>query len=208
MGIVVQIEQDFEASDRGLAICGLELLVDGGSEQKRTHGIHQFAAPELVRMAGCHADHVEERGEKAAAHQSVMCRRLIEVECAGDRHDGFEMRRSFNGSLHLRSGEITDADHADIAVRPWLLRSPLNEVVHVAAFLTVKKAEGATGTTGASTVRDNVDIATRNEEVAGAGFDESGWRAEILNLPRIRRRGNQHGISTGFVRAMHVRHQA
>ena len=113
---MVQFEQDFEASDRGFAVCGLELLMDGGREQKCTHGIHQFVAPELVGMPGCHADHVKERSQKTAAHQSMMGRRLIEVECSSDGHDGFEVRRSFNGSLHLRSGEITDTNHADIAV--------------------------------------------------------------------------------------------
>src|SRR5580693_8349928 len=105
MGIVVQLEQDFEARYCSFPVCGLELLVDGGGEQKCTHSIHQLAAPEFVGMPGCHADHVKERSEKAAAHQSMMGRRLIEVESSSDGHDGFEMWRSFNRCLHLRSGE-------------------------------------------------------------------------------------------------------
>ncbi len=144
---------------------------------------------------------------KAAAHQSVMCRRLIEVECAGDGHDGFEVRRSFNGSFHLRSREITDADHADIAVRPGLLRGPLDEVVHVPAFLPVKKPEGATRPTGAPAVRDDVHVTTRDEEIAGASFNEARRRTKVLNLPRIGRGGNQYGIPAGFRRTMHIRQQ-
>ena len=81
---------------------------------------------------------------------------------------------------------------------------PLDEVVHVAAFLAVEKAEGAAGATGAATVRDDVHIAARHEEVAGAGFDEACRCAEILNLPRIGRCCNQHRISTGFRRTMHI----
>src|ERR1700746_2167850 len=98
MGIMVQLEQDFEASDCSFPVCGLELLVDSGGELKCAHSIHQLAAPELVGMPGCHADHVEERSEKGAAHQSMMGRRLIEVESSSDGHDGLKMRRSFNGS--------------------------------------------------------------------------------------------------------------
>jgi hypothetical protein len=207
IGIMVQVEQDFETSDRGFPVRGLELPVDGGREQKRTHGIHQFAAPELIGMPGCHPDHVEERSDKAAAHQSMMGRRLIEVECASDGHDSFEMRRSSNGSLHLRSGEITDANHADVAVRPGLLCGPFDEVIHVAAFLPVKETEGAARTTGPPTIGDYMDVTARHEKVASTSFDETGWCTKILNLSGIGRGGNQHRILTGHLGTMRVRHQ-
>jgi hypothetical protein len=97
------------------------------------------------------------------------------------------VRRALDCRFHLRSGEVTNADHADIAIRPGLLGGPLDEVVHVPAFLAVEKPKSATGTAGASAICDHVHIAARNEEVAGASFDEAGRRAEILNLPRIRR---------------------
>ena len=58
----MQLEQDLEACDRRFSVRHLEFLVDGRSEQKVTHGVHQLAAPKLVGMSGCHADHVEERG--------------------------------------------------------------------------------------------------------------------------------------------------
>jgi hypothetical protein len=117
------------------------------------------------------------------------------------------MRRSFNGSLHLRSGEIADANHADVAIRPRLSRGPLNEVVHIAAFLPVKKPKGPAGTTGAPAIRDYVDVTTRDEEIGGASFNEAGWCTEILNLSRIGRGGNQYGPPTGFGRTMHIRQQ-
>lgn len=113
---------------------------------------------------------------------------------AFDGHDGLEMRRSFHRCFPLRPGEVTDADHADIAVRPWLLRSPLDEIVHVAAFLAVEKAKGSTGTTRAPAIRDDVDITAWDEEIRGARFNKACWRAEILNLPRVGGRGNQHRV--------------
>src|SRR5579863_4579999 len=120
----------------------------------------------------------------------MMRCRLIEVVGTSDGHDGFEMRGAFDGSFHLRSSEITDANHADIAVRPRLLPGPLDEVVHVTPFLPIKETEGASGPTGAPTVSNDVDITTRDEEVGGPSFDEARWRTEVLNLPRIGRGGN------------------
>src|SRR5580704_7894023 len=53
--IMVQLEQEFEASDRGLTVGHLKLLMD----------------------ARRHPDHEEERCDKAAAHQSMVRSRLI-----------------------------------------------------------------------------------------------------------------------------------
>ena len=145
---------------------------------------------------------------KAAAHQSMVRRRFIKVVCASDGHDGFEMWRPFNGSFHLRTSEVADPDHADIAVRPRLLRGPLDQVVHVTTFLPVKETECATRSTSAPAVGNDVDIATRDEEIAGTGFNEACRRTKILNLPGIRRGGNQHRVPAGFGRTMHVRQQS
>src|SRR5580704_16650977 len=155
-------------------------------------------------MTGCHADHIEERCDKAAAHQSMVRSRLIEVECAGDWHDRFEMRRPLHGGFHLRSSKVTDADHPYIAVRPWLWRRPLHQVVHVPAFLTVKKAKGAAGTARTSAVRDDVHITARHEEVGRARFNKTCRRTKVLNLSRIRRSGNQYRISARFSWTVHV----
>jgi hypothetical protein len=92
--------------------------------------------------------------------------------------------------VHLRSGEITDPNHADIATRPGLLRRPFDKVVHVTTFLPIEETEGAARATRAPTVSNDVDVATGDEEVACPSFDESGWSAEILNLSRIGGSGN------------------
>src|SRR5258708_8300213 len=137
----------------------------------------------------------------------MMRRRLIEIECSGDGHDGLQMRWPLHRGLHLRSSEIANTDHSDIGVRQRLLRSPLDEVVHVATFLAVEKSKGSVGTTGASAVCNDVYVAARNEEVACTCLDKACGCAKVLNLPRIRRSGNQYGVSAGLHRTMHVRQQ-
>jgi hypothetical protein len=47
----------------------------------------------------------------------------------------------------------------------------------------------------AADVGDDVDIAARNKEVARPGFDKAHRRTEILDLARVRRRGDQDGIT-------------
>jgi hypothetical protein len=103
----------------------------------------------------------------------MMGRRLVEVECSGDGHDAIEMRGSFNGSFHLRPGEVTDPNHADTAVRPGLLRGPLDEVVHITTFLAIKEIEGASRPTGVPTVSNDVDVTTGDEEIAGTSLNGS-----------------------------------
>src|ERR1700736_1174789 len=114
------------------------------------------------------------------------------------------MRRPLYSSFHLCSGEVANPDHADIAVGPSLLRRPLDKVMHVMAFLTVKKAKGSAGTTGPATIRYDVRIAARNEEVACARFNEARGSAKVLNLSRIGGRGNKYWVSPGFRWTVHV----
>jgi hypothetical protein len=82
------------------------------------------------------------------------------------------MRGSFNGSFHLGPGKIIDPNHADIAVRPGLLRGPLDEIVHITTFLAIKETEGAARPTGAPTISNDVDVTTGNEEIAGTSFNK------------------------------------
>src|ERR1700760_2740751 len=115
------------------------------------------------------------------------------------------MCRPLDRCFLLCSGTITDSNLSDIAVRPGLLRGPFNEVVHISTFRLIKKAECAARPTRAPTVSDDVDVATRHEEIAGTSFNEARWRTKVLNLSRIGRGGNQHGIPTRFSRTMHIR---
>src|ERR1700740_1384083 len=117
------------------------------------------------------------------------------------------MRRSFHRCFHLRPGEVTNADHADIAIRPSLLRSPLDEIVHVAALLAVEKAKGSTGTARTPAIRDDVDITAGDEEISGARFNKACWGTEILNLPRIGSRSNQHWVLAMRSRTVHIHQQ-
>src|SRR5271163_231544 len=130
--------------------------------------------------------------------------RLVEIERTCDRHDGFEMRRSFDGSFHLRSREVTDPNHSYIAVRPRLHCGPFHEVVHIAAFLAVKKTERAPGPTGPPAVRDDMYVPARNKEIAGTSFNEPCRSTKILYLPRIRRSCHQHRISAELSRTKHI----
>src|SRR5580658_9634575 len=124
--------------------------------------------------------------------------RLEKIERPCDRHDGFEMRRSFNGSFHLCSRKVADPNHPYIAARPRLRCGPFHEVVHVPAFLTVKKPKRVPGPTGPPAVRDDMYIAARNKEIAGTSFNEPSRCAKILYLPWIRRGCHQHRISAEF----------
>ena len=114
------------------------------------------------------------------------------------------MRRSLDRGFELRHREIADPDHADIAVAPGLLRRPFDEVVHVASFLRVEQAEGAARTAGAAQIDDQMHIAARHEEIAGAGLDETHRRTEVLKLARIGRGRDQHRIAARLSRPMHI----
>jgi len=42
-----------------------------------------------------------------------------------------------------------------------------------------------------------VHVTAGDREIRGTRFDKAGWCGEIFNLPRVGRRGNQHGIFAG-----------
>jgi hypothetical protein len=121
--------------------------------------------------------------------------------------DRLEMRRLFDGGFQLRHREVTDAEHADVAVAPRLRRHPLDQVVHVTAFLRIEETERPSGASGAAQVGDHMHVAAGHPEVGGSGLDESGRSAEVLYLAGIRRRGEQRGEAAVGIRAMQVGHQ-
>ncbi|MGH3213282.1 MAG: hypothetical protein ACRDL9_01715 [Trebonia sp.] len=53
-----------------------------------------------------------------------------------------------------------------------------------------------------------MDVTAGDEEVAGTGLDEPERRAEVLDLPRVRRRGDQHRELPRRVEADDVGEQA
>ncbi len=76
-----------------------------------------------------------------------------------------ELRRLLARQVKLLGGECADADHADIAVAPGLLRDPRDDVV------AVPFARAAvTGFEIAARRADHVHVAARNEELGVAGF--------------------------------------
>jgi hypothetical protein len=78
---------------------------------------------------------------------------------------------------------------------------------HILSFLPVKETEDAAGPAGASTVRDDMHVTARHEEVGGTRFDETRRRTKVLDLSRIGGCGNQHRIPTRLRWAMHIRQQ-
>ncbi len=134
----------------------------------------------------------------------MVCRRLVKVVRTGDRHDRFQMWRLLDRGLHLGAREIADADHADVAIRPRLGGGPLDQVVHVLAFLAIEETKGATRSARAATVGNDVDVTSWHEEIAGTGFDETSGRAEVLHLARIGRGRYQHGVAARFRGTMDV----
>ena len=54
---------------------------------------------------------------------------LVQVSRHGDGEDRLEMWWPLDGRLQLGHREVTDADHADVAVTPRLRGGPLDEVV-------------------------------------------------------------------------------
>ena len=86
----------------------------------------------LVLMQGREVlDQVTEGVEHAAgiflAEASQSAERATRVE----REDRLQMRRILLGGMKLLRAEAGDADHTDIAVAPWLLCNPLDQVVAV-----------------------------------------------------------------------------
>lgn len=108
---MVQLHKYLQPGHCGLAIGRSELFMQGGRFEQAADSLDKPAAAKLVRMAGGHADHREERCDERTAGQTVVRSRIVKIERADDRHDRLEVRRTFHGSLHLDHGEIADANH-------------------------------------------------------------------------------------------------
>ena len=98
-----------------------------------------------------------------------------------ERENRFQMRRILLGREQLFGAEAGNADHPDIAVAPWLLRDPFDEIVAVPLPRTaaIRFADAARRT-------DDVDIAARDKELGVAGFERAGPERRPCRLRRQR----------------------
>jgi hypothetical protein len=116
--------------------------------------------------------------------------------------NGLEMGRRFGRAHHLHGGEVGDADHADVAVAPRLLRDPFHQVVDVLALAVAAEIvvadELALGAATAAHVGDNVAVAVADHGADVAGFDPAVGRANPTYKAVRSRRG--FGGGDGFDR--------
>src|SRR5262245_60100637 len=82
--------------------------------------------------------------------------------------DRLQMRRMLLRDMKLFGTETRNADHADVAVTPGLLRNPFDEIIAVP--LT---ASTAIGFEDAARRTDDVDIAARDKELSVPCLKES-----------------------------------
>ena len=125
-------------------------------------------------------------------HDAAVIAKLVHVEVAAVHEDRLEVGRRLGGAHHLHRGEVRNADHADIAVAPGLLRHPFDQVADVLALamaaeivvaheLTVRAA-------GAAHVSDHMGIAARDHGADIAGFDAAVPQRARPRLRRQRQR--------------------
>lgn len=83
-----------------------------------TRRVEDRSAPQAVTVPGGDADHGEERRNEPGAEQAVVVGRFVQVGGDCHREDRTQVRRLLDGGLELGHGEVADADHPDVAVRP------------------------------------------------------------------------------------------
>ena len=79
------------------------------------------------------------------------------------------MWRVLFGNMKLFRTEAGNTDHADIAVAPWLLRDPFDQIVAIPLA-----ASAAVGFENSARRTDDVNIAARDEELGVARLQEPG----------------------------------
>ena len=97
--------------------------------------------------------------------------------------DGLQKRRLLARGVKLLRRESADADHADIAVAPWLARDPFDHIVAVPfARAAVPRFEEAARRS------DHMHVAARNEEfgIARFGMTEPQTRPRRLRRKMLR----------------------
>ena len=106
-------------------------------------------------------------------HAAVGAARVV-------RKDGLEGRVALRGRAPLLAGVARDADHADLAVGPRLLRDPLDQVVVVGVLVAIV----AFGLRRAARLRDDMDVAVGDEAARVAGLDGTEPQRRVSRLRR------------------------
>ena len=102
------------------------------------------------------------------------------------REDRDQVRRSADGSEHLRGADVGAAVHADLAVGAGELGRPFHRVVAVLAFIP-KGVELAAGVEATTRILHDHEVAVRGE-LAGLG---------LAGLPVVWGAGEQHRVVAG-----------
>src|SRR3990172_12674740 len=96
------------------------------------------------------------------------------------------MRRIERAHLELEPGEIGDAEHADVAVAPGLVRQPLDRIAHVLHFQRPHHLKFALRLAGAAHVDDGLDVTAPDQKRRIPRFDVA---PQIAVTDRPQRRG-------------------
>src|SRR6476659_8146548 len=91
------------------------------------------------------------------------------------------MRRFLLGGMKLLRAEAGNSNHADIAVTPWLLRNPFDQIVTVPLA-----ASAAIGFKDPARRTYDVHVTARNKKLGVAGFQEAGPKRRPGGLRRQR----------------------
>ena len=94
--------------------------------------------------------------------------------------DGLQRGMSLRGRAPLFAGIAGDADHPDLAVGPWLLRDPLDQVVVVRVLVAIVPFRLG----GAPRLRDHMDIAVGDEAARIARLDRTEPERRVGRLRR------------------------
>src|SRR4029077_3433393 len=106
-------------------------------------------------------------------HAAIGAARIV-------RKDGFQGRMSLRSGAPLFSGKSGDADHSDLAVRPWLLRDPFNQIVVVGIFVAIMPFRLG----GAPRLRNHMNVAVGDEAPCVARLDGAEPERRMRRLRR------------------------
>jgi hypothetical protein len=129
-------------------------------------------------------DQIAEEVQHAAGIFLAEAAKHTERTARVEREDRLQVRRLLLGDVELLGAETGDADHADIAVAPGLLRDPFDQVVAVPLAVAV-----AVGLADPARRADDMHVAARDEVLRVAGLQ----RASPERRPgRLRRQRGRH----------------